>query len=237
MSTAAYLSLCIRTSETIFQFVPSGTGETWSNEEHVCLDLEGYGASKRQVFDKYSLEHDRWEEKRKKAQRLIDRLTDAGREDSRQFKTATIALETILKEKPKDPDMTHRPLVRISVWPAIRRYKPGSDDDDKAAAKGKVKALAERDGMRIFGISMAGVVVHFVEKDRDWLEAGKDLGAWVEEKRGIFGRTERGWGVGGAATLAAGAVVAAGLALWGEALGDVGLDIGEGVAALVDYVR
>ncbi|KAG4411626.1 hypothetical protein IFR04_015225, partial [Cadophora malorum] len=52
------------------------------------------------------------------------------------------------------PSRTHRALIKLSVWPVIRRYTPGSAAEDSEPNK----PLHEKDGFRIFLIAKAGVV-------------------------------------------------------------------------------
>ena len=55
------------------------------------------------------------------------------------------------------PSRTHRALIKLSVWPVIRRYTPGSLAEDSETNK----PLHEKDGFRIFLIAKAGVVAYY----------------------------------------------------------------------------
>ena len=55
------------------------------------------------------------------------------------------------------PSRTHRALIKLSVWPVIRRYTPGSAAEDSEPNK----PLHEKDGFRIFLIAKAGVVAYY----------------------------------------------------------------------------
>ncbi|PVH69592.1 hypothetical protein DL98DRAFT_598537 [Cadophora sp. DSE1049] len=102
------------------------------------------------------------------------------------------------------PSRTHRALIKLSVWPVIRRYTPGSAEEDSQPNK----PLHDKDGFRIFLIAKAGMVAYYGREAMDRRGEGDGyvgLGEWIaikerqrEERdwRGLAGRGARNAGGG-----------------------------------------
>jgi hypothetical protein len=220
ISTAAYLSLCIRLSPTIFTFNETSLGEAYDPEDHWNLEMEYYTESKQKVVDIFNKAREEWNTKRENAVEEVQNLGDAGKEESRAGKRAAQNLIDIMAQQPRPPGQTHRPMTKISVWPNIIRYKPGSDEDDN-------KALLDKDGFRIYQISKSAIVCYYGERDA---EKKQRLTEFIVEKQKRFDGQEKGlWG---AATLVA--VVTAGWVWRQELLKRTGIDLGEKGAAFVE---
>jgi len=194
ISKAGYLSIAIRLSSTIFFFDHANPGDHWEDEEHISVDEEIYNASKTFLERPYeaavnSLKADYevlaaqlratepgltlMEEPKTEAGRAIAVQMKAMREDT---------------QKPIPPNYTHRALVKISILPNIRRFKPGGQIDDETNAP-----LHTRKGFRVREICKAQVLCYF--GDKRILSTGErleslDLHHFVEHKKSIYRRGE-----------------------------------------------
>ena len=184
IATAAYLSLCIRLSATIFYFTPLLPNEGYQPEEQHCLEKESFDASRKAVVDEYTVAFNAWNERREWLGQEVRRIQVAGQIDQRRGVKAKADLATHIKSPPVPIGATHRALCKIGVWPNIRRFKPGSKEEEK---NGKVP-LEEKTGFRIFEVSKSAGVFYFELQDR--MEREKErvcLKGFVKGKRGKSG--------------------------------------------------
>lgn len=104
--------------------------------------------------------------------------------ESRELVAARSALNKVTQDRPNVPSYTHQAKTKISVWPVIKRYKPGSDVEDQEPTK----PLREKDGYRIVLIAKGAVVTKYGKQGEEplhvWLED------WVEVKKHEASRTE-----------------------------------------------
>jgi len=78
VSTAAYLSICMRLSHTIFQFNDMRPGAGWSDREMHSLEDLLYAQSQDAIIWDFEDKHDNWEMKRAELEEQVQRLVDAG---------------------------------------------------------------------------------------------------------------------------------------------------------------
>jgi hypothetical protein len=96
--------------------------------------------------------------------------------------------------------------VKIAIWPAIRRFKPGSSQDERLNTP-----LETRDGFRIFDVGKAAAVFYFgMENRREALKGRTGLERLARLKKRRYG--EREPGVGRGVVLFAAAAAAAAVA-------------------------
>ncbi|KAK0115578.1 hypothetical protein ONS96_014030 [Cadophora gregata f. sp. sojae] len=164
-------------------------------------------------------------------------VVGGGTRQYRHAKANFDKLDALLTDKLQNPPTrTHRALIKLSVWPVIRRYTPGSLEEDSQPNK----PLHEKDGFRIFLVAKAGVVAYFGREDRRGEGDGYvGLGEWIGiKRRQREGRL--GWGgvviKGARNAVRASTVVVAVLATgWVGSVVDrvVGAGIGDGVEGWV----
>ncbi|KAI9047837.1 hypothetical protein LZ554_008545 [Drepanopeziza brunnea f. sp. 'monogermtubi'] len=255
VSHAAYLSICIRVSPSITQFVDLQPGVDWDPDDMYSLETEQYTQNKADAIAAFS--KNEWEPWRKRAKaakeqvnfleqqqqsleqqptqaQLTQQATDQAKRDRanakaradgtpekqdlspvripepKKLQDARTALDKVTQEKPEVPSWTHRAQTKISVWPVIRRYKAGSDADDKDHAK----PLRERDGFRILLIAHGAVVAKYGRKDEplrvelhDWVKVKTREADYANRRRvqtavGVLKKTAKAAVVLGAASTA-----------------------------------
>jgi len=98
-------------------------------------------------------------------------------------------LDQMDRDQPIPPTRTHRAMCKISLWPSIRRYKPGGALDDGLPPV----PLEQRDGFRIREITKAVVSDYFGESDRQKRFERERLEDFVKEKRRRFGKKDLGF--------------------------------------------
>ncbi|KAJ5037559.1 uncharacterized protein L3040_007731 [Drepanopeziza brunnea f. sp. 'multigermtubi'] len=255
VSHAAYLSICVRVSPNIMQFVDLQPGADWDPDDMYSLETEQYTQSKADVIAAFSKnEWEPWRKRAKAAKDLVnllehqqqsleqqptqaqltqqaadqakrDRANAKARADGtpekqdlspvripepKRLQDARTALDKVTQEKPDVPSWTHRAQTKISVWPVIRRYRAGSDADDKDHAK----PLRERDGFRILLIANGAVVAKYGRKNEplrvelhDWVKVKTREADYANRRRvqtavGVLKKTAKAAVVLGAASTA-----------------------------------
>jgi hypothetical protein len=189
VSTAAYLSLCIRLSPTIFSLNDISPGTPWDDTDHHSLEDGLYSESKEAVLANFTAKRTAWEERRLELNTELKALETTGKIETRAGHTAHALLAAHLATEPKLSGWDYRPMAKIGVWPVITRYKPGGDEDDEKG--GCSKYLREKDGFRIWQIGKGAVVVYYGwdGKDAEGRTAPnprgerKRLRGWIREKR------------------------------------------------------
>jgi len=160
---AAYLSICIRLSPTIFYFSNVLPNTRYEEEEHHSVDEECYLRSKGAVVEAYNVELRAYDDKKKRLQNRMARLTAACRGDtSRAIMNARQKLNAHIRTEPYGPEHRYEPMAKIGVWPNINRFKPGTPEDDDVDTP-----LDDRRGFRIFEISKSAMVCYFGTEDTE----------------------------------------------------------------------
>ena len=90
---------------------------------------------------------------------------------------------TALGQGPLLPVQTHRAMVKIGVWPGIRRFKAGSAKEE---IEGQRMFLRDRDGFRIYDVSKAAIVCYFGPQTRKVGDTVA-LARFVKEKESLYG--------------------------------------------------
>ncbi|PBP24219.1 hypothetical protein BUE80_DR004814 [Diplocarpon rosae] len=241
VSQAAYLSLCVRVSPTIFQFVDLPPATDWDPDDMHSLDTDAYTIGKASIAAAYHREHFvPWVQKRSWAAKRVDELEaiEEGAEGRRPnedpipippspssaLARAKSELAAIEAARPPVPSFTHRAQSKISVWPIIRRYKPGSDAEDAELGK----PLSEKDGFRIQLVAKGAVVAKYARRREgnrigldEWIAVVTAAGRpWIRTRVGM-----------GAALAVAVAVAAASVAATATATTCFGFGFGLDVSA------
>jgi hypothetical protein len=181
MASAGYISLCIRLSPTIFYYSEVLPGETYSPEDQFSTETPLYSESKDIVTSKYQRAFKVWDEKLKDLEAELAPLEEVGELTS--LAKIEEKLEEHAKKRLLPPSRTHRALVKIGIWPNIRRFKPGGLEDEKKAEK-----LENRDGFRIHDITKSAVVCYFgIDNHVKRAETRIPLAQFVKEKERKFG--------------------------------------------------
>lgn len=204
IALAAYLSLCIRLSPTIFYFSNVSPNTPYDEDQQHSVDARGYTKSKEAVVTAYRAAAAAYQQKRAELEREIAKLKAAGKSDtSRVFRKAQAKLDAHIAAQPDPPGQMHEALTKIGVWPNISRFKPGTQEDDETATP-----LASRRGCRIFEVSKSAVVCYYGPESRAKRAEGRvRLEDFVEQKVKRYGKKERGLGKGVVFATAAAAAV------------------------------
>ncbi|KAH6702961.1 hypothetical protein BKA61DRAFT_418565, partial [Leptodontidium sp. MPI-SDFR-AT-0119] len=150
VSQAAYLSLCVKLTPSIIQIHNLRPGDRWHPDDMHCLDTEGFVDSKRTVCDDWRQERHNirvWTEKKRSEMEGLKPPVSAGGgvqgnggKETRAYRRAKGAWEEmnrmLVEKNASPPSYTHHALIKIAVWPVIRRYTPGSAEED-AGGNGK----------------------------------------------------------------------------------------------------
>lgn len=204
VSTAAYLSLCIKLSPTIFTFNDVSPGTFYDEKDHYSLDNELYTESREEVLKDYQLRRTIWSDRQAEINAEIDGLEKSGKKNTRTYAKAIAALATHEKIQPTYTDRGYRPMSKIGVWPVITRYKPGGDEDDE---KGEYsRYLREKDGFRILQLAKGAVVLYYgwYRKDESGRPAPHPDGEKVRLRCWVRGKTEKKGGLGEKGKMVAG---------------------------------
>ena len=187
ISQAAYLSLCIRLSPTIFYFTPLSPGEAFQPDDQHCLETQLFTASKAKVVADYDAVFTPWNKKRISLEKRVATLKaedqtevndfkqgegktakvrrvkgkQAQAKAKKEIKKAQVDLEAHNKTHPRHYGFSHRALTKVCAWPNIRRFKPGSLEQEKANTP-----LELRTGCRIYEVSKSAAVIYFGTEDR-----------------------------------------------------------------------
>lgn len=216
IAIAAYLSICIRLSSTIFYFSSVTPNTPFDPEDQYSVETGAYIRSKEAVVNAYLSHRAAYQEKKEELEREIAKLDKGGKgATSRAGKKAQAKLIAHVRTQPHPPGQTHRALTKIGVWPSIRRFKPGTQEDDEDEVP-----LENRNGFRIFEVSKSAVVCYFgVENRAEGAGAGVRLATFVENKMKKHGTKEQGIGKGIILAAAAAAIAGLPYLLYGRAAG------------------
>jgi hypothetical protein len=175
IASAGYISLCIRLSSSIFYMTDVSVNENYDPEEQYCTESEIYKASRDKVKAKYDHDVEIWTRKDnglKKKLRLLRKPKDLDAE-----------MKEHDAEKPIPVERLYRAMAKISIWPNIRRFKPGSEEDEKENLP-----LEKRDGFRIHEITKSAVVCYFgIESAATRIKTRVPLDRFVKDKERMLG--------------------------------------------------
>lgn len=171
----------MRLSPTIFHFPEVNPSEPYNEDDHCSVEAGSYSASKEVVTSVYTELQNKFEAKEKKLKTELAALKT--RRDIKKTKKKEGEIKAHRSERQMSPGRSHRGLVKISIWPNIRRYEPGSMDDKIINEK-----LQHRDGMRIIEISKSAVLCYFgVESRVRRANERMSLESYILEKNPLFG--------------------------------------------------
>jgi hypothetical protein len=159
-----------------------------------CLDTEGFVDSKRTICDDWRQERHNirvWTEKKRDEMESLKSPVGVGvgvggGKGTRRYRKAKEVWEEmnrmLVEKNGNPPSYTHRALIKIAVWPVIRRYTPGSAEEDADGdGRGGGKPLREKDGFRIFMVGKGAVVAYYgrdVKREEEYC----GLSEWVGVK-------------------------------------------------------
>jgi hypothetical protein len=219
ISHAAYLSLCIRLSPTIFYFTDVVPGAPFDNDEQASLEMELYSQSKQAVVDAHAAARRTHQRNLRVANREVARLTA---ENANKWRLGRAQRKVaVLGPAPLLPIQTHRAMAKIGVWPGIRRFKAGSSREEKEDQR---KFLGDKDGFRIYDIGKAAIVCYFGPQVR----TAKDrvaLAKFVRNKESVYWSLVKWYGF--SVTVGVGIVGVAAATCWRKEIqGKTGIDVG-----------
>jgi hypothetical protein len=189
VSTAAYLSLCIRLSPTIFSLNDISPGAHWDDTDQYSLEDGLLALSRDTAIINFKAEEAAWNKRRDELDKEVQALETAGKRETRAGDEASNRQAAHLATQPQMTGWDYRPMAKIGVWPVITRYKPGGDDDDEKG--GCSKYLMEKDGFRIWQIGKGAVVLYYgwYGKQRPNPRGEKvRLREWIREKGEVGGK-------------------------------------------------
>jgi hypothetical protein len=129
-------------------------------EMHENISPNSYELSQAKVSAGYSEERKTWESKIKKAQAQMRVLISKGGARTSQGQKAKSEFEKLKRKTPRPVNQTHRPGVKIVIFPNVKRHKPGSSLDEEPR---DVRHLREMRGERE-RLLVIGKVVLFCER-------------------------------------------------------------------------
>ncbi|ESZ98077.1 hypothetical protein SBOR_1533 [Sclerotinia borealis F-4128] len=158
VSSAAYLSICVRISPTIIHIAHLVPGTPYSTDEDTSILQSSWTLSKTIVQHDWNTRHALMEVERANAEGYKLGYETIGRQNSRAGRQATRNFEAIEQQfaAHKPPGYTHRASVKIAVWPVIRRYWAGNG-----------KPGGEMDGQSVYVVTNAGAVFYYKETDKE----------------------------------------------------------------------
>lgn len=173
IASAGYLSICIRLSPTVLYMVPALPNTSFDPVDHTVAAPEILQRSCDAWERNHEMRTAAWENEYLELDAAYSKAPSP-----RKLK----ALDALALQKPLTPKRTMRPMAKICIWPTIRRFKPGSTDDEKNKAK-----LQDSDGHRIREISR-GLAVFYLGVDDMATRARqkRPLGAFVTEQKKIM---------------------------------------------------
>ena len=241
ISDAAYLSLCIRLSPTIFYFTPLSPNEAFNHDDQHCLKPKSFAESKEKVVKDYENFLKLWNAKKTELEKHVADLKakEQARVDTAKQAEAKAAAAEAQKSKaqkgkkvkqpetkttreaeaqareiyqsirrsqilhgaqdeleehktdPRHYGFTYRAMSKICAWPNIRRFKPGSEEEEKDCHL----ELDIMTGCRIHEICKSAEVFCFRTDNGEEMDRLEDcLKGLVKEKQRQYGASrERVW--------------------------------------------
>lgn len=194
ISSAAYLSIRIRASPTIFYLVDMAPGQFYMRDDQVSLDREGWTRSKEAVMRAYNASRTANIAERGEANREVARLSNERNLDTRAGRKALEYQRRVTAQEPRPPAHEYRAMVKIGVWPSVKRFKPGSAEDERREREhpnGKIP-LYEKNGSREYEICRAAVVCYYGKTART-IDDRANLADYVEEQGALLSRPSIWW--------------------------------------------
>lgn len=188
ISSAAYLSLCVRMSPTIFFWVDVSPGTYYERDEHTSVDPVSYTRSKQAVVNAYNTARNEWVHAKKEIDFMVTELNFRGQSDTRKgvkAKQQQIAIQT---QAPRQTAYEYRAMAKIGIWPSIKRFKPGSAEDEQREKNNPCDPipLFQKNGSREYEISKAAVLCYYGKLERK--DDGRvGLEEFVERKKKAYG--------------------------------------------------
>ncbi|KAK6612527.1 hypothetical protein H4I96_01740 [Botrytis cinerea] len=180
LSSAAYLSICIRISPTIMHTVSLIPGTAYKPEEHTSIFQNSWTLSKTIVQNNWQRDGEELEAERARAEGYVLGYKNAGvgRIESNAGLRALRRLQDVQKKLAdhKPPGYTHQASVKIAIWPITKRYWAGNS-----------KPGGDMDGQSVFDVTTAGAIFYYKEKDRPV----EPLLEFVAQKKKKLGRRYR----------------------------------------------
>lgn len=188
VSNAAYLAICVRMSPTIFFWVNVMPGTYYDRNDHTFLDIDSYRLSKVSVLKDYESRVAAYNDIKKAKEAELKDLEEQGKKDSKAWKKVQDSLEKIKAEAPKDPDREYRAMAKISTWPSIKRFKPGSKADEvrERTTPWLKTPLNMKNGCREFEVSKGAIVCYYGMMDKRKDIERKALVQFVREKERVY---------------------------------------------------
>ena len=188
ISSAAYLSLCIRLSPTIFYFTRLSPNEAFQPDDQHCLESEIFTRSKQKIVDNFDALNKQWNEKKTKLEADLEVLGTGASIELEQGKQLKTELAAHLATRPRHFALSYRALLKIGAWPNIRRFKPGSVEQEEAGIP-----LEQRTGCRIYEVSKSAGVFYFgIEGRAERAKRSVCLRALVASKQKEYGAQRAG---------------------------------------------
>jgi hypothetical protein len=187
IASAAYISICIRLSPSIFYMTDVQPNAVFDPEDHYCTELNIYKASRENINHRYNLEKKEFSEKKDKLDKLMKRFVKLQKEGTKEGKALAAKIKEHELKQPIPPWRTYRALIKLGIWPNIRRFKPGSIEDEQ-----KNEKLTLRDGFRIHEITKSFVLCYYGKERYEERELKRvHLEDFVEDKMKRFGTWKR----------------------------------------------
>jgi hypothetical protein len=197
ISSAAYLSLAVRMSPTIFFWVDVTPGTFYDRDEQTSLDNISYTRSKQAVTDAYHSARAQWVDRKKVIDDTVTYLENRGLITTRKGTKAKQRQAAIQTQVPRQPPYEYRAMAKIGVWPSIKRFKPGSAEDEKRERDNPCEKipLLMKNGDREYEISWSVVLCYYGKIERK--DDGRvSLEEYVQEKQRKWDPTGRGFEMG-----------------------------------------
>ncbi|CAG8978926.1 hypothetical protein HYALB_00011188 [Hymenoscyphus albidus] len=156
ISDAAYLSLCIRVSPTIFWWEETRPGTLFTAEEHTIVDAVSWQESKNAQLTLHVKDITAWRATKEKALAAVRKKLAEGKIYSHHGFAKVEQLENIKALRPAFATDAFRAKVKIAVWPAIKRFKEGHWKEE-----GTSLPAWEKRGMREIPMSTSLVLCYY----------------------------------------------------------------------------
>ncbi|CAG8955719.1 hypothetical protein HYFRA_00010985 [Hymenoscyphus fraxineus] len=156
ISDAAYLSLCIRLSPTIFWWEETRPGTLFTAEEHTNVDAVNWQESKNAQLTLHVKDITSWRTRKEKALSAVRKKLAEGKIYSHNGFSKVEQLENIKALRPAFATDAFRAKVKIAVWPAIKRFKEGHWKEE-----GTSLPAWEKRGMREIPMSTSLVLCYY----------------------------------------------------------------------------
>ncbi|TVY88802.1 hypothetical protein LAWI1_G004798, partial [Lachnellula willkommii] len=168
ISSAAYLSLAVRMSPTIFFWVDVSPGTFYDQDDQTSLDNTSYTRSKHAVLNAYTAARRQWVAEKQEIDDMVADLERRGQITTRKGTKAKQRQAAIQTQAPRQPTYEYRAMAKIGVWPSIKRFKPGSAEDEKRENEkpGEKIPLYMKNGSREYEISKGAVVCYYGKVER-----------------------------------------------------------------------